>query len=69
MQRGVSVAGVGVRMTGMVVVVSMMVFLPMIRIIAVGTLRHGPILRAQGAPAQPSDWLIRQFDTAFAGMD
>jgi hypothetical protein len=64
-----SVAGMSVRMTGVVLVVSMIAFMPMVGATTVGVPKHDPILRAQGAPAQPPDWLITQFDTALAGMD
>src|SRR5579864_5803097 len=68
LQCRMSVAGMSVRMTGVVVVVSTIAFMPMVGAMAVGVPRHGSILRAQGAPAQPPDWLITQFDTALSGM-
>ena len=64
-----TVAVMRVRMTGVVVVVNRIVLMPMVGAITVGVLKHGSILLAQGTPAQPPDWLIRQFDTALAGMN
>src|SRR5215472_1527804 len=69
LQRGVSMACMRVRMAGVVGVVRMSVLMCMIGAVAVRVRRHVPILRAQAAPTQPSDSLIRQFDTAFARMD
>ena len=54
-----SMAGVGMRMTGVA----------RVRMVAVGMSGHAPILRAQIIERSPLAKLVRQFDTVAGGMD